>query len=125
MLDSLVVQSAAGIVLLHVLLFIVFALVRIPLLYNLRKNFSGGSNLDIDDYIDKSPFSLVFNSFFQSLMVQTGWGALDIIPVSTAAKTLHMVQAGLSFMITTGAITLASASAFAGSSDTATTESMK
>jgi len=106
-LQSLLVQSAYGIVFFHVVLVFIFIFVRLPLLNNVSRHYSEGSGRDILAYKDTSTGKLLFNSFFQSVMVQSGWGALDIIPVSVVAKTVHLTQTILSFLITAGTITWA------------------
>lgn len=108
---SLIFKYAVGVILLHIIIFIFFAVIRMPLLNNYEKHYCATKADEMNSYLDRSPLNLLCNSMFQSLAVQTGWGASHaIVPKSVPAKLLHMIQTAISFLITTGSITLVSAS---------------
>jgi len=105
--DSLFVDSDNyGVVIFHVVLFFAFALLRIPLLMDVKKHFESGTNKKIDDYVGMSMKDIVFNAFYQSVLVQSAWGALDLMPISRTAKLLNLIQTLISFFITAGTVNL-------------------
>ena len=105
--DSLLVDSDNyGIVIFHVILWITFAIIRIPLYQNITKHYESGTNIKIDEYKNMSQTDIIFNAFYNSMLVQSAWGLLDIIPVSRTAKIINFVQTSISFFITAGTINL-------------------
>lgn len=107
--DSLLVDSDNyGVVIFHVWLWIIFGLIRIPLYQPgmIEKHFDSGTTRSIEEYTKMSPLERVGVAFYNSALVQTAWGALDLIAVSPLAKFINFVQIAISFFVTAGTINL-------------------
>ena len=106
-IDSIWEESDnAGVVSYHLILWLVFTILRIPLMRNMSKHYESGTNKKITEYDNMSTLELIWQSAYQSLLVQSAWGALDMIPISFIAKLLSFIQISLSFFITGGIITM-------------------
>lgn len=95
-----------GVVFFHLVLVTLFALLRIPLLRNVTKHFESGTNRKIEEYVTTPTKQILFTAFYQSAMTQLAWGVLDLVPISTEAKALNLVQVLISFLVTAGTVNL-------------------
>lgn len=106
-IDSLFEESDnAGVVIYHIYLFIFFTFVRIPFLMNITQHYESGTNKKIEDYKGMSFMRVVGEAAYMSMLAQTAWGLLDIIPISVEAKILNFIQTTASFLITGGIVTM-------------------
>ena len=106
-IDSLWEESDnAGVVYYHIVLFVMFTIIRVFLLLNVTAHYESGTNMKIERYQNMSLPRLIFEAAYMSIMAQTAWGLLDLIPVSVAAKSVNMIQTVLSFLITGGILTM-------------------
>lgn len=91
---------------LHLILMVVFVILRLPLLKNAQKHFRSDYG-NMEKYQNMNLLELIWESLLLGILGQTGWDALDLKPFSFEAKFLHVLQAIVSFIVTAGILTMA------------------
>jgi len=89
-------SSESGFIIYHLVLIVVFALLRLPLMQRdvISSHYDGTRE---NRFVN--PF---FDAFFNSVMAQTALGITDLVPTSLEAKTIYLIQGALSFAIISG-----------------------